>query len=86
MIENYYSPTAAFYHHYSLAKKFWENLKELDEFKLKSYFYLVRSLLSCNWIVKDNSVLPMYIESLMQYVGENYKARLRKLVALKSQS
>jgi uncharacterized protein len=84
LIEDYYSPTAVFFHHYSLANKFWEELKDKKEFKLKSYFYLVRSLLSCNWIIKDKSVLPMDIEGLMQYAEEGYKKQLRELVVLKS--
>jgi uncharacterized protein len=84
LIAAYYSPIAVFFHHYSLAKKFWEDLKDKDEFKLKSYFYLIRSLLSSNWIIKDNSVLPMHIEGLMQYIDEEYKGRLRELIALKA--
>ncbi|MGC4100432.1 nucleotidyltransferase domain-containing protein [Ferruginibacter sp.] len=84
LVSEYYSPIAVFFHHYSLAKKFWEELKDKDEFKLKSYFYLVRSLLSCNWIIKDKTVVPMHIEGLMHYIDEAYKNRLRDLIALKA--
>ena len=84
LIGNYYSSLAVFFHHHSLAKKFWEELKDKDELKLKSYFYLIRSLLSCNWIIKDNTVVPMHIEGLMKYVEEEYKERLRALIALKA--
>jgi len=84
LIESYYSPTAVFYHHYSLAIKFWEEIKSKETFKLKSYFYLMRSLLSCNWIVKDTSLLPMHIEGLMKYINEEEKALLTQLIELKS--
>jgi uncharacterized protein len=84
LIENYYSPTAVFYHHYSLAKKFWDDIKHRDEFKLKNFFYLIRSLLSCNWIIKDKLVLPMHIEGLMQYAEEEIKYKLRALIDLKA--
>ncbi len=84
LIESYYSPTAAFFHHYSLTHKFWEDIKEKDEYRLKSFFYLVRSLLSCNWIIHDESVLPMHIEGLMQYSDEKINTQLRKLIQLKS--
>jgi uncharacterized protein len=84
LIASYYSPTAVFFHHYSLAKNFWEELKDKEEFKLKSYFYLIRSLLSCNWILKDNMVLPMHIEGLMRYADEEYRERLRTLISLKA--
>jgi len=84
LLTTYYSPIAVFFHHHSLAKKFWYELKDKEEVKLKSYFYLIRSLLSCNWIVKDNTVLPMHIEGLMKYVEEEYKERLRALIELKA--
>jgi uncharacterized protein len=84
LIARYYSPIAVFFHHHSLATKFWEELKDKEELKLKSYFYLIRSLLSCNWIIKDNTVLPMHIEGLMKYADKEYKERLRELIALKA--
>jgi uncharacterized protein len=84
LINSYYSPIASFYHHYSLANKFWEALKEKKEIKLKSYFYLLRSLLSCNWILKDDNVLPMHIEGLMYYVDENKRQEIRELIQLKA--
>ena len=84
LIATYYSPIAVFFHHYSLATKFWEELKGKEELKLKSYFYLIRSLLSCNWIIKDKAVLPMHIEGLMKYVEEEYKEKLRILIAMKA--
>lgn len=84
LVENYYSPTAVFFHHYSLARKFWEDIEGQAEFKLKSFFYLVRSLVSCIWIVQDKSVLPMHIEGLMKYTEEPVKERLDELIRLKA--
>ena len=83
LIEVYYSPTAVFFHHYSLAQKFWEELKDKEEMKLKNYFYLIRSLLSCNWIVKDKSVLPMDIEGLMKLIDTERRDEIRDLIKLK---
>lgn len=84
LVSAYYSPIAVFFHHHSLAKKFWFDLKDENEFKLKNFFYLIRSLLSCNWIIKDNSVLPMDIEGLMKYIDEEHREKLRKLIELKA--
>ena len=84
LVTDYYSPTAVFYHHHSLAKGFWEELKDKEEIKLKSYFYLIRSLLSCNWIIKDKTVLPMHIEGLMVYIDAEVKDKLRELIQLKA--
>lgn len=84
LIGEYYSPTAVFYHHHSLAVKFWEELKEENEVKLKSWFYLIRSLLSCIWIVKDKTVLPMHIGGLMTYVDKQDRQMLEDLILLKA--
>lgn len=83
LIEEYYSPIAAFYHHYSLAKKFREDIVGKDEIKLKSYFYLVRSLLSCNWIVRNSNVVPMNIESLLTCTSVSNQNILKELIQLK---
>lgn len=84
LIEHYYSPIAVFYHHFSLAKKFWEEIKDKKEVKLKKLFYLLRSLLSCNWIIKDSTLLPMHIEGLMTQINEEYRDKIRKLIELKA--
>lgn len=84
LVKHYYSPRAVFYHHYLLAVNFSKSVLNQESFTLKSFFYMVRSLLSCNWILKDNTVLPMHIEGLMQYVDEGIATELRKLIALKA--
>ncbi len=84
LIKEYYSPTAVFYHHYSLAKKFLEDIKDQETLKLKQYFYFIRSLLSCNWIIRNTGVVPMHIEGLMEMIDETKKQELRKLIELKA--
>jgi uncharacterized protein len=84
LIKAYYSPIAVFFHHYSLAIKFWDGITNKDEYRLKTFFYLVRSLLSCNWILKDSNVVPMEINKLMKYSDDTVNKRLNDLIALKS--
>lgn len=83
LARTYYSPTAVFFHHYSLANNFWEEIKNAEEYKLKSWFYMVRSLLSCNWILNTETLLPMNIQELMKYLDEDWKNRINKLIDLK---
>jgi len=84
LIQHYYTPVAVFYHHYCLAKKFWEELEDAPSFKLKSWFYLVRSLLSCKYILNSKKVPPMQIEGLMVFIEVERREELRNLIALKS--
>ena len=84
LVEEYYSPVAVFYHHHSLAKKFWESLNDQKEVKLKQYFYFIRSILSCNWILKNKTVVPMHIDGLMQLIDKTKQDDLRRLIDLKA--
>lgn len=84
LIEQYYSPLAVFYHHFSLAWKFREEMKDMEEVKLKKYFYFIRSLLSCNWILERSEVVPMHLEGLMTLIGKDEAETIRALVKLKS--
>jgi uncharacterized protein len=84
LIDEYYSPTAVFYHHLSLAGKFRDEVMSSDKVKLKTYFYFLRSLLSCNWIVHHKNVLPMHLEGLMEIISKDWQEEIRALVALKS--
>jgi predicted nucleotidyltransferase len=84
LIRHYYSPTAVFFHHYSLAVKFRKEIGEKEQARLKSYFYMIRSLLSCHWIIKDKTVLPMNIHGLMKLIEPEAKERIQSLIELKA--
>lgn len=84
LIQQYYSPIAVFFHHYSLAQKFWAELKDHKQVKLKSYFYLLRSLLSCYWTTKGDALLPMHIEGLMTKIDVERRDEIRQLIQLKA--
>jgi uncharacterized protein len=84
LIEQFYSPTAVFFHHYSLATNFWEELQSGNDHRLKDLFYLVRSLLSCNWIINDKKVVPMHIEPLLKNIDSDIDKQLRQLIRVKA--
>jgi hypothetical protein len=41
-------------------------------------------LLSCNWIINDDTVLPMQIEGLFKYIDDDLKNRFGELIKLKA--
>lgn len=84
LITHYYSPISVFYHHHSLASKFWQELKDEEKMKLKSCFYLFRSLLSCMWTIREKSVLPMNIFELMKLLPDFQQQQLMELIHLKA--
>ncbi len=83
LIRKNYNRIAVFHHHYSLAKSFWQNIKDVQEIKLKGLFYLIRSLLSCKYVIENEIVAPMYISGLMNTIPAEVKNKINELIALK---
>jgi uncharacterized protein len=83
IIHNFYSRPSVFYHHYSLAKNFWEDIKDKDSYRLKSMFYLIRSLLTCLYILNNKDVAPMNIFRLLSN-DLDFNSRLENLIAYKA--
>ena len=44
---------------------------------------MARSLFSCAWILEKDSVLPMNIQALMEWMSEDWKNRINELIDLK---
>jgi predicted nucleotidyltransferase len=83
LINKSYNRVAVFYHHHSLAKKFWDELKVKVDIKLKSLFYLIRSLLSCNYVLNNTDIVPMNIFPLLDLVDKDFKEKMLKLIEVK---
>jgi len=62
----FFSPRSCMYHYLSMAKgNFNEFLKNRDLVKIKKYFYVLRPVLACKWIAKENSFPPMEFNKLL---------------------
>ena len=54
-------------HHYaSQVKGQWRRNLAGDEVKLKTYFYVVRPLLSLRWVLRHHSLPPMHMSALLK--------------------
>jgi uncharacterized protein len=84
LIHKNYNRLAVFHHHYSLAKGFWNDIKEANEIKLKGLFYLIRSLLSCKYVIANETVVPMCMDGLMHFIDVDLKSKIMDLIALKA--
>lgn len=58
-------PIPAFYHYFSITKRSLALLNETQPIKIKTYFYALRPLLCCQWIVDCLSPPPMRFEELI---------------------
>jgi predicted nucleotidyltransferase len=84
LLPAYYCRAAVFHHPYGLAKKFRERIQDAEACKLKSWFYFVRSLLSCRFIRENTAVVPMNIQELLQYNPPEVNQLLDELIERKA--
>jgi len=64
--EEYCNPRPCMYHYLSMAKgNFNEFLKDRELVKIKKYFYVLRPVLACDWILNEKSFPPMEFDRLV---------------------
>jgi predicted nucleotidyltransferase len=54
-----------------------------NEVKLKKYFYVLRPLLACEWILKNNTPPPMPFNDLLFLLPEQIKPLVDNLLSIK---
>jgi predicted nucleotidyltransferase len=86
MFDAHASPHALAYHYWSIARGQWNReVGQKTEVRLKKYFYVVRPLLSLEWVAGKATPPPMHIDALIAAVPIPAAARkaLDDLLALK---
>jgi len=69
-INNYFSAKAGLYHYLNTASGNYREYLKGDTVKLKKYFYVVRPLLACKWILERKCPPPMLFAELADAVLE----------------
>ncbi len=65
IINEYFLKKSGVYHYLSTAKKNYREYVKSDEVKLKKYFYVLRPILACKWILENNCPPPMLFSDLV---------------------
>lgn len=74
--EKYFNPRSCMYHYLSMAKgNFNEFLKDREVVKIKKYFYVLRPVLACDWILNEKSFPPMEFDRLVDSQVKDPKVR-----------
>jgi len=71
LMPTYFSHRAACHHYLSMARNTFENDLQGEQVKLKKYFYALRPLLACLWIVENKSLPPMEFSRLRTLIAKN---------------
>lgn len=86
-INRYFLAKPGIYHYLNTAKKNYKDWLLGDTVKYKKYFYVLRPLLACKWILAEGTPPPMEFRILMdKYLDENLKPDVERLLDLKMNS
>ena len=64
VIGHYFQKKAGLYHYLSTAKKNYREYLKADMVRLKKYFYVLRPILACRWILEKQTPPPMLFSEL----------------------
>ena len=81
-----YSRIATIHHYLSMAKKFLEELKEKEDYKLKKFFYALRSATACKWILEKEEMPPIEFQKMLSglNIENSLINRINELISLKA--
>ncbi|HEY1195350.1 nucleotidyltransferase domain-containing protein [Flavobacterium sp.] len=78
-----FSPIAVLHHYLGTTKNFME-VCEMEEVKLKSYFYALRTALAGKWIIENNTFPPVAFADLLPIAPKNIQEKILELQQIKA--
>jgi predicted nucleotidyltransferase len=70
LMEKYFSPRSGCHHYLSMAHNTFTNELEGETVKVKKYFYVLRPLLACQWILAGKGVPPVEFATLRTLITD----------------
>ena len=64
MMDTYFSCKSGLYHYLSMAERNYKEFLQGDSVKVKKYFYVLRPILACKWILRTHTKPPMLFSQL----------------------
>jgi predicted nucleotidyltransferase len=71
--KKYFNPKSCLYHYFHMAKGNWESYFKTDEARLKKYFYVLRPILACQWIMRFETMPPVLFDKLVIEIIKNQR-------------
>lgn len=86
IMAEYFSAKSALWHYLHMAERNYRNLHG-DMVKAKKYFYVLRPILACHWILEKGTPPPMLFSELMEsQLEDGLKGIVERLLDLKMNS
>ena len=87
VIERYFKSKSGLHHYLHTAKDNYREYLKGDTVRLKKYFYVLRPLFACKWIMEYGTPPPMLFSVLMEkYADGGLRVEIEKLLDLKINS
>ena len=84
VINSYFVAKQGLYHYLNTARHNYKEFLTGDTVKYKKYFYVLRPLLACKWILAEGTPPPMLFRTLMdKYLDEELKPDVERLLDIK---
>lgn len=64
IMDAYFSCKSSLYHYLSMAERNYKEFLQGDSVKVKKYFYVLRPILACKWILRTHAKPPMLFSEL----------------------
>lgn len=82
--DKHFSPRASLYHYVGIAESTYREFLTDNSVILKKYFYALRPILACEWILKNKSIPPMEFMPLVENAfPQELRPVLKRLMDLK---
>lgn len=83
-INKFFMRKSGLYHYLSTAKSNYREYLKGETVKLKKYFYVLRPILACKWIIDRGTPPPMLFKTLTEeYLEEEIRPEVENLLELK---
>lgn len=84
IINRYFVKKSGLYHYLNTARSNYRAYLQGETVRLKKYFYVLRPLLACKWILAEGTPPPMLFRTLMdKYLDDELKPDIEKLLDMK---
>lgn len=84
IMDNYFSCKSGLYHYLSMAEGNYRDYLKGDMVRAKKYFYVLRPILACKWILRTHTKPPMLFSELADAeLDEALKPAVDRLLDLK---
>lgn len=84
ILNKYFLSKSVLYHYLSTAKSNYREYLKTENVRLKKYFYVLRPILACKWIINEGTPPPMLFTTLMnKYLDKDLVSDVKNLLDLK---